>query len=151
MSCELRPNELVVDARSLIPSLRGGCKGEEFEEARDRCDSLRIKLIPPGSAKDKALRASAAFGGNCFGGLPSVCRRCRAASEAPLEWSEVPFDAMALVDALGVGGPSLGGCCPGGGSLTGSGNKELRFLFLRGSLKNVVWVETVCVVVVVEP
>ena len=59
----------------------------------------------------------------------------------------------ALVDARGVAGPSVD-CLPSGsgdGNLTGKGNSELRFLFLRGSLKNVVCVDTVWVVVVVLP
>jgi len=57
----------------------------------------------------------------------------------------------ALVDARGVVGP-FGDCLPSGdGNLTGKGNSELRFLFLRGSLKNVVCVDTVWVVVVVLP
>ena len=61
------------------------------------------------------------------------------------------FIETALVDARGVAGP-FGDCLPSGdGILTGKGNSELRFLFLRGSLKNVVCVDTVWVVVVVLP
>ena len=58
----------------------------------------------------------------------------------------------ALVEARGVAGPSW--CLSstlGGGILTGSGKSELRFLLRRASLKKVVCVETVWVVVVVDP
>jgi hypothetical protein len=57
------------------------------------------------------------------------------------------------VDARGVDGLCRS-CCRsavGGGRFTGSGNRGACFLLRRGSLKNVVCVETVCVVVVVEP
>ena len=61
MSCEPRPKELVVEARSRILSRVGGCNGDDVEELRDRCESLRERLIP-GSAKDKAALASATLG-----------------------------------------------------------------------------------------
>lgn len=56
-----------------------------------------------------------------------------------------------LVEARGVVGPSGEREASGDGILTGKGNSELRFLFFRGSLKNVVCVDTVWVVVVVLP
>jgi hypothetical protein len=55
------------------------------------------------------------------------------------------------VEARGVAGPSDRREGSGEGILTGRGNSELRFLFRRGSLKNVVCVDTVWVVVVVLP
>jgi len=60
---------------------------------------------------------------------------------------------MPLVLARGVIGSTSPGDSgpPGGASLCGNGNRELRFLLRRGSLKKVVCVETVWVVVVVEP
>jgi hypothetical protein len=157
MSWELRPSELVVEARSRVPKRRGGCRGEELEEARERCDSLRKRLMP-GSAKARPCFARAALagrGGCCLVGLVSVCLLCRtvAGGLRPLGVTLWLLDERALVDARGVVGPSC--CCDicwsGGGILTGSGNSELRFLLRRGSLKNVVCVDTVCVVVVVEP
>jgi hypothetical protein len=149
ISWELRPKELVVDARSRMPSRRGGCRGEEFDEARDLWDAFLNKLMPPGSAKDKAPLARAALllvGAWFFIGLSSVCRRCSAVADAPLA-----FGSKVVLEARGVGGPSCCGSWPGGGILTGSGKSELRFLFRRASLKKVVCVETVWVVVVVEP
>lgn len=152
MSCETRPKELVVDARSLIPRRIGGCSGEEFDEARDRWESLR-KRLRPGSANDKDCAASAALV-ECFVGLVSVCLLDKAVVGRLLPFSVACSSCMGNtpVDARGVGGSS--GCWSsscGGGILIGSGNSELRFLLRRASLKNVVCVETVCVVVVVEP
>lgn len=77
MSRELRPKELVVDERSRMARLIGGLKGEEFEDARDLCESLRNRFMP-GSANDRAPLANAAFGGigGRLIGLSSVCLLC---------------------------------------------------------------------------
>ena len=58
---------------------------------------------------------------------------------------------MPLVEARGVAGPSDRRDGSGEDIFTGRGNSELRFLLRRGSLKNVVCVDTVWVVVVVLP
>jgi hypothetical protein len=111
-SRELRPNELVVEDRSRIPRGIGGRSGDVFdEEARDLCESLRNKFMP-GSAKDKAPFANAAFVGNggCFIGLASVCLRCGIVADGllPLDVAPWLFDEKALVEARGVGGSSCG-------------------------------------------
>lgn len=160
ISCEVRPNELVVDARSRIPSRIGGCRGDELVDPCERWDSLRKRFIPD-SANDRAPFANKVFGDGkagtsslCLVGLASVCLRCSAAP-CGLCRPDVckDFADRPLTDARGVSGSFLFGVCcsSGGGSFTGSGNNELRFLLRRGSRKNVVCVETVCVVVVVCP
>ena len=155
MSWELRPKEVVVDARSLIGRRIGGCSGDEFDEVRERCESLRKRFMP-GWANDKEPFARAALvgKGGGFVGDFSVCLLWGTGADGlrPLGVACWLFVEKALVDARGVGGSSAGfeSSC-GGGILTGNGKSELRFLLRRGSLKNVVWVEMVCVVVVVEP
>lgn len=83
-----------------------------------------------------------------------MCRRNRVVAGSLCGSVDCPLRIdIALVDARGVSGP-VGDSLPsvsGEGILTGKGNSELRFLFLRGSLKNVVCVDTVWVVVVVLP
>ena len=87
-------------------------------------------------------------------GLVSVCLLCGTGADALLPFGVVCWLLVdkALIEARGVGGSSCD-CVSslGGGILTGSGKRELRFLFRRGSLKKVVCVETVWVVVVVDP
>lgn len=110
MSRELRPKELVVDERSRMARLIGGRSGDEFEEVRDLCESLRYKFMP-GSANDRAPFASAACGGmgGCFAGLSSVCLlgNFGATGLFPLDVAPWLLDEKALVDARGVGGSSL--------------------------------------------
>ena len=62
ISWELRPRELVVEARSRIPR-RGGCNGDEVDDPRERPLSSEKGFIP-GSAKDKDCLASEVFEGS---------------------------------------------------------------------------------------
>lgn len=154
ISRELWPKLLAVDDLSRIPSLIGGCKGDEGREVCERRELCRSKGRPR-SANDKEFFVSAALGSaesacdRALVGLVSVCRLCSAdcCSVTGVPWISGVLDC---VDARGVVGPSSFRKS-GGGILMGTGKRELRFLFRRGNLKKVVCVDTVCVVVVVEP
>lgn len=149
-----------MDDRPRVPSRIGGCNGDDVAEFNDRSELARNKFMP-GSAKDNELFANAALGEGAdfewprnLTGLVAVFRRC-SAPRGPCSFEGMPCSSGVLdcKDARGVAGLCGGWACDsfGGGSFTGSGNSELRFLLRRGSLKKVVCVDTVCVVVVVEP
>lgn len=153
ISYELRPRELVVDARSRLPK-RGGARGEDVDEPRDNSELLRMRR--PGSANAKDGLGKGAFvieRGGRRGLSVRLLRRSGAlgfpsAVSIGRSVGVVPADARGVVGSSGDVGCSSS--C-GGGILTGRGNSELRLRFRRGNLKKVVWVETVWVVVVVEP
>lgn len=91
MSIDPRPQELVVDARSLKPNLMGGRNGDEKEESRERCVSSRSDAFP-GSANKKELFATDACGDASWFwwacrlvGLVSACRLKRKGVGSPRE------------------------------------------------------------------
>lgn len=142
-SRELRPKLLIVEDLSRMSSRIGGCKGDEVVELCELCRSNGC----PGSAKERELSANAALGEDAVWessrvlvALVSVlvCLRCSVDSLCCSGVPNIVSDSM-CVDARGVANPSSSSSCRSGGRiLIGSGKRVLRFLFLRGNLKNVV-------------
>lgn len=129
----------------------GGLSGEEKDESRDRSDSSWSGALP-GSANSKELLAMDACGEASWFwwawrlvGLVSVCLRLRKGVGSPRKSNDcwLAIDLLPLSEARGVVDPPGEREASGDGILTGKGKSELRFLFLRGSLKNVVCVDTV--------